>query len=291
MEFSLIFDNSDEQIIFESLHDDLVKFYIDQLNELGVNSFSCFNSVDKTLTESLKSLSDLINEINSWPNEIKPPFFNEQISQQYFDQRVLNKLHANWAQSLEQLFDIRKIQKLYDTPLMAQIFDMFPDDIPTPSYANILQKLNLLNLYNELNTRLHKVEGLFDEIKYSNTWIEIPNPFGTNVVSDNIANISMWFHHLGRTYHNKWSNWDSDLEFQDENTFNYFLPCIDIKLQRAQTVPYTPEYLTWCTKQHIIPSGNIVCLGNIPDLEQNLTNYRIMIFENITAGNSFKLQY
>jgi hypothetical protein len=98
------------------------------------------------------------------------------------------------------------------------------------------------------------------------------------------------FRHLGRTLYNKFNNFDLNLDYQDENTFDQLLGFVEIGLKMPQTVELSKEYISWCKQHNKIPSGDYLNIGNIPELYSNLTKYRQVMYRNSLQNNSFSIQ-
>jgi hypothetical protein len=294
MKFYIIFDKSGDYIEFNSLNFDtytVLEYYVSQLNSKNINNFSYRNPanfIDQRI-ELLHSTVISINKIISTITDISFPAYADKDA--YLDQKVLNKYHADWVNSQSVDYDIDKHRSSFDQRVVEvanKLHDMFPDDIRVTNIGNVLEKLRQLEIYNDLNMYVHRLESVFSTLRYKvDSWIEIDNPFSKELVTNNVSNFKISFNHLGRTLYNKYQTFDSKLEYQDENTFNQLLGFVDISLERPQTYSYSPEYLQWCQEQNQIPSGTQLNIGNIDDLEEHLTDCRLIISRNIRNNNSF----
>jgi hypothetical protein len=170
---------------------------------------------------------------------------------------------------------------------------MFSDDIPSPPVGVVIQKLGMKNFYDNINLDLHELESAVAKNKFctaDQSWIEFENIFGTDILTNNINHFSLSFNHLGRTLYNKFLQFDHDLVFDDENSFDQLLGFVEITLQPAQTIPLSVEYVDWCCAHNKTPSGDKLNIGNIPDLPKRLTDYRKIIFQNTLQNNTFSIQ-
>ena len=193
------------------------------------------------------------------------------------------------------IYDIQKRRRETNfSDLSEKIHDMFPDDIQTPPLGVVISKLGFGELYSSLNEpHIHRLELMFKKIEFavSDAWTKIAdNPFDKTLLTNNHANLSISFNHLGRTLYNKFVFFDNDLEFDDENSFNELLGYVTLSLQPSQTIPLSAEYVDWCKKHNKQPSGDNLNIGNIPDLYDNLTKYRIIVFRNLLSNNKFSIQ-
>ena len=190
------------------------------------------------------------------------------------------------------IIPMKKRKQFNYTGIAEQIHDMFPDNIQMPPMGVVIDKIGKKNIFNSLNVPyVHKIETMFD-IKYqtSTNWTKIAdNHFSKKILNNNISNLSISFNHLGRTLYNKFINFDHALECNDENSFNELLGYVTLNLRPSETIGYSNEYLTWCKSHNKEPIGDFLNIGNIPNLYENLTKYRIIIFKNLLAGNSFSI--
>ena len=294
MSYLLVFKNSGDVITFDPVNQEVLDFYIDQLTHQNLNNFSPVNQyLGKLILNQVDSIKLSIQQVNKWLFDLADTQFEVYNSEGYLDQRVLNHIHAQWVQIQSMPYDIQKKRKQFNyTGIAEQIHDMFPDDIQMPPMGVVIDKIGKKNIFDSLNVpHVHKIETMFD-IKYqtSTTWTKIAdNHFSKKILNNNIANLSISFNHLGRTLYNKFINFDHALECNDENSFNELLGYVTLNLRPSETIGYSNEYLTWCKSHNKEPIGDFLNIGNIPNLYENLTKYRIIIFKNLLAGNSFSI--
>ena len=294
MSYLLVFKNSGDVITFDPVNQEVLDFYIDQLTHQNLNNFSPVNQyLGKLILNQVDSIKLSIQQVNKWLFDLADTQFEVYNSEGYLDQRVLNHIHAQWVQIQSMPYDIQKKRKQFNyTGIAEQIHDMFPDDIQMPPMGVVIDKIGKKNIFNSLNVpHVHKIEKMFD-IKYqtSTTCTKIAdNHFSKKILNNNISNLSISFNHLGRTLYNKFINFDHALECNDENSFNELLGYVTMNLRPSETIGYSNEYLTWCKSHNKEPIGDFLNIGNIPNLYENLTKYRIIIFKNLLAGNSFSI--
>lgn len=296
MNYKLVFDCSGDEIVFDPLNQPLLDFYIDQLNSQGLNSFHCKNPQHGSrILDRIQKLKQCASEINQWLYDLAELQLEVCNNEQYLDQRLLNKMHADWVSSQNLIYDIQKRRKETNfSDLSEKVHNMFPDDIQTPPLGVVISKLGFGELYSSLNEpHIHRLELMFKHIDFavSDTWTKIAdNPFDKTLLTNDHANLSISFNHLGRTLYNKFIFFDNDLEFDDENSFDELLGYVTLSLQPSQTIPLSAEYVAWCKKHNKQPSGDNLNIGNIPDLYDNLTKYRIIVFRNLLSNNKFSIQ-
>lgn len=294
MSYSLVFHNSGDFIPFDPINQEVLDFYIDQLACQGLNSFfPIHQQLGKYILHHLDAIKSCVQEVNLWLMDLADTEFELYDSELYLDQKVLNQIHSQWVQIQSIPYDIQKKRKQFNyTGITEQIHDMFPDDIQYPPMGVIIDKLGKKHIFDSLNPYVHKTETMFHNIRYqvSEKWTKIAdNHFPKKILNNSVSNLSISFNHLGRTLYNKFVNFDHALEYDDENSFDELLGFVTLNLQPAQTIGYSSEYLQWCTNHNREPIGEFLNIGNIPNLYENLTKYRTLVFKNLLADNRFSI--
>lgn len=296
MSFVLAFDKTGDVIPFDPINQDVLEFYIDQLNSQSLNKFlPLVQNKGKQILDALSELRKCSIEINKWLHDIADIEVTVFELEGYLDQKNLNKLHADWVNSQSLVYDIQKKRKQFNFSGFAeQLHDMFPDDIQHPSLSTVLEKLKLSSTYDLINSpHVHSIESMFNNIKFtvSSGWVNVAdNPFPKSILTNNTANLSLSFNHLGRTLYDKFLNFDVNLEYDDENSFNELLGFVTLSLTQPQTIPLSNEYISWCKHHNREPIGDRLNIGNIPNLQTNLTRYRTIMFKNMLSNNPFSIQ-
>lgn len=295
MKFSLVFDKSGDTITAQAINPEVVEFYIDKLNTLDVNSFSLDNPLQAiNVKKTIIDFNETIKRINTWLEPLFDTSLPTYEFDEYLDQRVLNHFHVIWVKSKTLKYDIDKKRFQLDHGLGEHLYRLYPDDIKFPILVDVITKLEKYQEFISLNDPLlHGIESSISYYKFKCcselNWVDIENPFSKNLVNNTVSNIYLPFQHLGRTLYNKFIFYDHNLEYDDENTFNELLGFVSVNLMPPQTIPYSEEYISWCTKHNREPSGNSLPLGNIPDLFENLTTYRKIFLRNLLNNNKFSL--
>jgi hypothetical protein len=293
MKFQIVFENSGDSLPFVAINADLLCYFLDQINK---ESSQTFNSVDDYLGEDiflkLKNLQKNILSTNKWIGHLTDKIYPEIVDEfEYLDQNLLNYLHAYWVKTQTKAYSIQ-YKKEHPTPISKKIEDIFPDNILFPELGTVISQLGLSTAYNSVNISIHKIEDAFSKILFeikSNDYVYWNNPY-THLINNDICNLYVEFDRLGRTLLNKYENFDFDLKYDDENVLQYILPKVKLSLVPPRKVPYSPDYISWCKSKNRTPSGNSMPLGNIPNLFENIKNYRTVILKNLLNNNGFKLQ-
>lgn len=293
MEFSIAFDRSGDTIPFVSQNPAVVEYYVDHISKLNCNQFSLINSkFSDVVGNYIDDLHSKLIAANQWMNPLFDCKFPIFAHDEYLDQTNLSFLHAYWVKLHSYKYDIDRKRIEYEYQGLAeQIHEQYPDDIRFPTLSDVSGKLGKIEDFRQINEPLiHNIESSFNNITYGtcSDWIEIPNVFEKNIINFDICNLWLPFAHLGRFQFDRFIN-DHDLLYDDENTFNELLKFVSLGLQLPQTVHYSDQYIEWCNKHNKVPTGNRIPLGNIPDLLTNLKRYRILVYKNAKAGNTFQI--
>jgi len=298
MKFSLVFDNSGDFIPFETVdNEDLLEFFIDQANLVGVNSFTDSGVIS---TECNR----LLNEINwslSKTNEvlyllISQNFIQSDNALSYLDQHFLNRQHEQWVFSQYKTVDIDALRFSNNTEQARFgriLHDLYPDDIRKVLVAEAMIKLGYIYPYEEVNLTVHRLESFFDkkiEFKNDQKWQVFDNPFiDTMTSNNNVVNFSFGYTYVGRQNYDKWKHFDTDIEFKDLYNYETLEWAFQINLGRSETVPYSKEFLSWCTDKNVKPVTTQIPLANVVDLEKNLYYYRTILYKNSRDNNRAKI--
>ena len=181
MNFSLVFQNTGDSISFYTLNNelaDLLVYYVENLNRLQANKFYSGSGIE--IKNQIDRLDATIKHCNTFVFELLDQYIDTYNLDEYLDQKNLNKLHADWVRSQKILYNIQEKRKKYQSVQAERIHDLFPDDIACVPIGNLIGKLGIQKVYNDINLIIHNIESLFSQVKFSvDRWIEIPNLFPT----------------------------------------------------------------------------------------------------------------
>ena len=158
-----------------------------------------------------------------------------------------------------------------------------------------MAKLGYIYPYEEVNTTVHRLENNFStDREYSglNKWADIgfENPFIDTMTSNlDRVNFSFGYTYVGRQYYNKWKNWDTELEHTDHYNYERLEWSFHLNLDRPETREWSPEFLQWTKEKNAKLISTQLPIGNITDLENNLTLYRKMLYRNSKQHNAARL--
>lgn len=295
MNFSLIFENTNDSIVFNAINPDVVEYYVQQLNHNSINLFSCSNSNNGDYIKNrLTTLHESIEYNNVLLEELFDQKFPTYDLDQYLDQRHLNQLHVDWVKAQTWTYNVdEKRQQFNNTGLAEQLYQMYPENNKFPTLNGVLLNIGKQKEFDLINDpNIHELEQSFNRIRFSAEvdWIEFKNPFPKSYATNDVCNFYFPFCHLGRSLYNKFVNYDHNLEFDDENTFDELLKFVEISLSRPQTIPYSNEFIEWCHRHNREPAGILIPMGNIPDLSTNLKSYRTIMLNNLLQKNKFTIK-
>lgn len=292
MKFSIVFDNSGDSLVFDALSLEtygIIEYYVDQLE---LNHSNKFTSTQKQIQQPVLAFDQAIKKSNSLVGVFTETPVPVKSFEEYLDQSFLNQVHADWVRSQDKIYSIQDRSQSADESvrlLTAQLHEQFSQD--SIYLRDVLDKLDLVEVYSDINIKLHALERLLTCIKFTtDKWIEFDNPFDKHFLTNSVCNFRISFNHLGRTLYNKWQSFDTALEYNDENSFDQLLGFVDIRLARPQTIGFSAEYTEWCRQKNRVPIGEFLNIGNILDLDKKLNECRIVLYRNIHSGNSFSIK-
>jgi hypothetical protein len=299
MKFSLIFENSNDSIEFETVYNSqILEYLIKMSKEKNCNSFSDNGVVGNTVGKLLNELHNSVTVTNSVMPLLCEKRFEEYVNLlEYLDQSKLNRQHEQWVLSQQQFVDIDQMRFSQNKTVSEagwKLHDMYPDEIRQIQLAEAMQKLGYIFPYEEVNLTVHRLENFYAndiEYKSESKWQVFDNPYQDTMVSNNdVVNFSLGYTYVGRQFYNKWQYWDTELEFADHYNYEKLEFAFQINLDRPQTIPFSKEFLDWQQRQNVKPISTQIPIANIVDLEKNLKYYRTILYKNSESGNQATLQ-
>jgi hypothetical protein len=259
----LVWENTGDEIAFVPTFPDLLDYYINELDCQNSNKFFCKKSkFDHVIVENLRRCLAVTQPLSA-----KIPMEIDDWSGDVYDQCYLNKLHRQWVKT----------------------------GIRYPKLPNLLRSIGNKDVdFRNINENIHLLETSFDYefINYKDDPYQIKNIFGKDILSFNTANLMLGFDNLGRSSWDKFINWDNNIVDTDTNDFECLSGRIELNLSRPLKIDPSVDYMNWCQMYNIPIVGRRIGLGNIVDLNQDLTKIRKILVRNIyeqTNTFSFKI--
>lgn len=298
MNFSLVFDNSNDSIEFDVVNnDDILGYFVEKCNQTNQNSFTD----DKKVASPVDGLLNQLHTALTLSNSVTGPLCNLRFPEcnnllDYFDQAFLNKQHEQWVFSQQKEIDIDQLRFSENTEtsrLGWQLHEVYPDDERKIKLAPAMIKLGYIFPYEEVNMTVHRLENFFArpiEYKADAKWEVFNNPFLDTMISNNdVVNFSLGYTYVGRQYYNKWQFFDTDLSCTDHYNYETFEYAFQVNLARPQTIPYSKEFLAWSDLNKVPAVSTQIPIANMVDIEKHLTYYRTVIYKNSKAGNRARI--
>ena len=295
MKFSLVFDNTGDVLPFEVVHNhELFEFFVNQSNAESQNSFSNHQRLYRDLDKKLTHLHWSISKTNEVLYFLIGKSFDQQTNlENYLDQDFLNKLHCNWVFSQLDTVDIDKLRFNSNSNVASlgnQLHEMYPDEIRVVKIGAILEKLGYIFPYEEVNMGVHRLETSFNKLNLEFSadakWNVFENPFKDTVVSNNsIVNFSFGYTYVGRQYFNKFEHFDDNLTYNDHYNYESLEFSFQLSLQKPQTIAFSPEAIAWAQEKNIPLISTQLPIANIPNLTENLLEYRKILYRNSRDNN------
>ena len=299
MRFNLVYNNSGDTIEFETKYNsELIHWFIEQANQKNYNNFLVSNTIANQIDKSISHCHWALSKTNEVLYDLIGVVFPENTNLlDYLNQDFLNTQHKNWVFSQLKTVDIDKL-KLSENKSQAalgwKLHDLYPDEIRHPIIAEVLTHLGFIYAYEEVNMSVHKIEKLFTrniEFKSDAKWNIIDNPFKDTFISNNdVVNFSFGYTFVGRQYYDKWHNWDTNLLNDDHYNYETLEWAFQVNLDRPQTIPYSREFLQWCEDKNVPAITEQIPIANIVNLEDNLHNYRRILYKNAKKNNQCFLE-
>mgnify|MGYP003352804134 CR=1 FL=1 len=273
------------------------EFFVEQSNKQMQNSFTNDQELYRDLDKKITHLHWAISKTNEVLYDLITESFKQHTDlENYLDQQFLNKTHSDWVFSHQREIDIDKLRFSSNTSqarIGNQLHDLYPDDIRIIKTAPAMEKLGYIYPYREINMGVHALEYSCCtnlEFKADNKWEVFPNPFNDSVITNNDkVNFSFGYTYVGRQYYNKFKFFDTKLECPDHYNYETLEFAFQLNLARPETVPFSKEALQWAEEQNIKLVAEQIPIANVINLEDNLFEYRKMLYRNSRNNNRAKI--
>lgn len=299
MKFSLVFDNSGDALSFEVKYNyDLFLFFVEQSNNENQNSFSNDRCLSRQVEPRLTHIQWALSKTNEVLYDLIRYSFKQQSKlENYLDQDFLNMTHCEWVKSQQCIVDIdalRYSSNHREARLGNILHDMYPDDIRKVKIAQAMDKLGYLYPYEEVNLAVHRLESQFNnanlEFKADQKWEVFDNPFIDSFVSNNdVVNFSFGYTYVGRQYYDKFTNFDTNLTYNDHYNYEQLEYAFQLNLSKPQTIPFSNEFVEWTNKMDIKQVANQIPIANLVDIDTKVSEYRKILYQNSRDNNRAKI--
>jgi hypothetical protein len=299
MKFSLVFDNSGDVLPFDVVHNhELFAFFVEKANTAEQNSFFNDQVLFKQLDQKLTHLHWALSKTNEVLYDlIKKSFRQQENLVKYLDQDFLNMTHCEWVHSQKSTVDIDALRHSANNnqaKLGNTLHDMYPDEIRVIKVAEALEKLGYIYPYEEVNMAVHRLESSFNklnlEFKADQKWNVFDNPFVNTVTSNNdVVNFSFGYTYVGRQYHDKFVNFDTNLQYNDHYNYEQLEFAFQLSLAKPQTIPYSKEFLAWTDQHNIRPMAAQLPIANLENIDNKLFDYRMILYRNSRNNNRARI--
>lgn len=299
MKFKLVFKNSGDEIPLEVIDNQSVfEYFLNKVDSSGDRLFVDRPACGDQINSCLNVLDSSINSVNQVFSILTGTQIEQHNTKQsYLDQNVLNRIHCNWALSQNITVNIDQLRFSSNTEkaeLGNQLHDMYPDEIRDIRVAEALDKLGYIDAYESINKPgIHRTETQFNDIEYSTSkrYDVFDNPYKDSInITNGWSNLSLGYTYLGRKYYDKFINFDTNLDYQDHFNFNKLEYTFNLSLRRPESIPFSWQFLKWASKNNVPSLGLRAQIANIPDLEDNLTRYRTIVYNNSVQRNKLTIE-
>ena len=253
----LIWETSGDEITFKVTFPNLFEYYLDQLKQKKSNKFFCRKK--KFSNDLVSALQHSIQNVEQLKDKL--PFIIDDWSGDVLDQSYLNKLHRDWVKT----------------------------GITYPKIISLLRVMKNADVhYRNINSDLHILESSFDYefVNYNTDPLQVENIFGKKITGFDHDNLMLGFNDLGRSTWHKFVNWDNNVNDMDTNDYQTLSGIINFSLSRPLVNQPPLNYLEWCRRHNIEATGVSISLGNIVDLDKNLTDIRKILIRNTNEQNN-----
>lgn len=296
MDFYLKFELSDDVIPFQTVkNESLIKWFIEKANTAEFNNFKVDEGWVNDVTREISTLGKNLLDCQDVLSYLGIHFDIKEDPSLWLDQDYLNELHSEWVKSQDQMINIDDLRRSVTSEIKSlgeKLHDMYPDDIRVIRLAEAMEKIGLIEQYEDINMSVHRLEKLLrDPIDFASMdryGIFDNEKFDETEFNDDRTNFSFSYTYLGRQNHDKWVNFDDGTN-NDYYNFEKLEQTFNIGLCQPETRPFSPEFIKWCREKGLRPIGETVAIANIPDLQKNLFFYRKMLYNNGKAGNRASL--
>lgn len=265
MQFKITWSRTQDYILFDSLNDDLVEWFI-VTNHKQNSKYQLADQVIDILMRSadtntiIQEEQAYMHKVNEALKKLRLPIIREPTD--WFDQQQLNRLHADWS---ETRFNMPKLSELF--------YHMDPD---------------LYRAYQEMNCHIHLIERSFDYSFRAIQYWSLPNPFQHKWFEWQNSHLRMTYPGHGRQAFEQFE-WMDDNEdmLRGMNNWGNLDSFVDITLRRPYRMQPPEEFVAWCQQHDILPNHYHIPLANVHDWRNRLTEARHTLAKNVKLEENY----
>lgn len=290
MNFYIVFNNSGDTIPVEATNSDFVTWFIETNNANDCNNFfgADFNKLEDKYSELVRNLYKLKS------NKIVQEFCNIDLDErkfvEYFDQKYLNQIEDDTFRFEHTVINLDEVRSIISTAnlIISDIYDDTDKEVTVPA---LLHTIGLDQAFNSIMDYVLSVETNFKNYQMRPDTPKIfNNPFGPSITSFSRPNVGTRSGGIGRPAYFKYRVFGLDDEVDSLSNFEYLHNNWFLTFCAPHTGTNPPEYVEYCKKRNIYPSGDMISLGDIPDLSENIKKYRTILYKNWQEGNPASLE-
>ena len=94
------------------------------------------------------------------------------------------------------------------------------------------------------------------------------------------------FDNLGRSTWEKFKHWDNNVNDTDTNDHQMLSGMVEFSLSRPLSMQPPSNYIEWCQHHNVEVTGASISLGNLIDLDKNMTDIRKILIRNTDEQNN-----
>lgn len=259
MKIKLSWTDTKDHLIFNCINEDICEWFVQKSQEFNskFNISGMVTDIPVRSDDTLKRISEIsadIDRVNDFLPTLNQPTITKPTD--WYDQKQLNNLHKEWAQT----------------------------NFRVPKIAELLFKLDrtLFDAYQETNCHIHLIENSFQyTFRDNNHHWRLKNPFKDKFYDWHESHLFLLYPGHGREAFEKFLNLDNDRFDDDWCNWDNIDSFIGIKLNRPYKLEPPKEFLDWCKLQNnMIPHRSTLPLANLEDWETNLSRARKLFIEN-----------
>jgi hypothetical protein len=266
MRLKLTWKNTQDELLFDVINDDLVGWFVEKSNSQGQNRYETGDQVIDELVKTqdtevlIKQEIEYINTVNDVLTKLKLPKFD--FPDNWFNQAQLNKLHKDWSETRYQ----------------------------QPKLTELLYKIDkkYYEAYQEMNCHIHLIERSFQHRFRDKTHWRIKNPFHCTAYEWQVCHLYLEYPGHGRNAFEKfqWIDDGADSE-RDVNNWDNIDSMLGINFVKPYKIEPPQEFLEWCQQQNLVPHGYSLPLANLSDWRNQLSKARKMVTENVKIKDNY----